>query len=209
MGLHVSCQHRRKLSALVGASDRLQTVFHVSGVSSAHNLRLDTQEAEAALSGGRLGPRPRGFAMTDSIARRVITAATLLAAPLVVLIFFFVADVRVRAFSVFIALVAIGLAWWLAESLARRINALRAFVDTMLDQTGARPALAQGDDELGELTRSLARGAENRRTGQSPQHGIDAPRSRAGQHDGSSAGRGCAAERHVLQSLVSTGGRRS
>jgi two-component system, OmpR family, phosphate regulon sensor histidine kinase PhoR len=95
--------------------------------------------------------------MTDSIARRVITAATLLAAPLVVLIFFFVADVRVRAFSVFIALVAIGLAWWLAESLARRMNALRAFVDTMLDQTSTRPALVQGDDELGELTRSVAR----------------------------------------------------
>ncbi len=95
--------------------------------------------------------------MTDSIARRVITAATLLAAPLVVLIFFFVADVRVRAFSVFIALVAIGLAWWLAESLARRMNALTAFVDTMLDQTITRPALVQGDDELGELTRSVAR----------------------------------------------------
>jgi two-component system phosphate regulon sensor histidine kinase PhoR len=51
----------------------------------------------------------------------------------------------------------VGLAWWLAESLARRINALTAFVDGMLDQNGVRPPLSQGDDELGELTRSLAR----------------------------------------------------
>jgi two-component system, OmpR family, phosphate regulon sensor histidine kinase PhoR len=95
--------------------------------------------------------------MTDSIARRVVTAATLLAAPLVVLIFLYVADVPVRLASIAVALVAVGLAWILAQSLTRRINALTAFVDGMLDQSGARPPLIHGDDELGELTRSVAR----------------------------------------------------
>ncbi len=95
--------------------------------------------------------------MRDSLARRVITAATLLAVPLVVLIFLFVGDLRVRLVSVGAALVAVGLAWWLAESLVRRINVLTAFTDTMLDQNGERPVLLPGDDELGELTRSVAR----------------------------------------------------
>jgi hypothetical protein len=43
------------------------------------------------------------------------------------------------------------------QSLARRVNALTAFVDTMLDQQAVRPPLVHGDDELGELTRSVAR----------------------------------------------------
>ena len=95
--------------------------------------------------------------MRDSIARRVVTAATLLAAPLVILLFVFVGDWRVRLAAVAVGLAAAGLAWWLAESLARRINALTAFVAGMLGQNGVRPPLSQGDDELGELTRSLAR----------------------------------------------------
>lgn len=95
--------------------------------------------------------------MTDSIARRVLTAAILLAAPMVVLVFLFVADLRVRAVSVALALIAIGLAWRLAEALTRRIKALTAFVDTMLDPSSTRPTLILGDDELGELTRSVAR----------------------------------------------------
>jgi two-component system phosphate regulon sensor histidine kinase PhoR len=96
--------------------------------------------------------------MRDSIARKVVLAATLLAAPLVVVIFFLVADGVVRALAVGLSIAAIGLAWWLAESLARRINALTGFVDGMLDQSGAPPALEHHeDDELGELTRSLAR----------------------------------------------------
>jgi two-component system phosphate regulon sensor histidine kinase PhoR len=95
--------------------------------------------------------------MRDSIARRFVTLAALLAAPLVVLIFLFVQDARVRMLSVAIALLTVALAWFLAQSLTRRINALTAFVDGMLDQNGARPPLIQGDDELGELTRSVSR----------------------------------------------------
>ena len=95
--------------------------------------------------------------MSDSIARRVVTAATLLAAPFVLLIFIFIGDLRVRLLAVALAAVAVGLAWLLAESLARRINALTAFVDTMLDRDDARPPFIHGDDELGELARSVAR----------------------------------------------------
>jgi two-component system phosphate regulon sensor histidine kinase PhoR len=95
--------------------------------------------------------------MRDSIARRAVTAATLMAVPFVILIFIFVADLRVRLLSVALALASVGIAWVLAESLARRLNALTAFVDTMLDQEGARPQLILDDDELGELTRSVAR----------------------------------------------------
>jgi len=80
-----------------------------------------------------------------------------MAVPFVVLIFIFVADPRVRLLSVVLALAAVGFAWVLAESLARRLNALTAFVDTMLDQEATRPPLIHGDDELGELTRSVAR----------------------------------------------------
>jgi two-component system phosphate regulon sensor histidine kinase PhoR len=94
--------------------------------------------------------------MRDSIARRVVTAAALLALPFVVLIFVFVGDVRVRVLSLALAFAAVGVSWILAESLARRVNALTAFVDTMLDQQAVRPPLVHGDDELGELTRSVA-----------------------------------------------------
>jgi anti-anti-sigma factor len=51
MGLHVSChQHDRRYS-LVGASDRLRTVFRVSGVDSILSLHGSLHEAEAALGG--------------------------------------------------------------------------------------------------------------------------------------------------------------
>jgi len=99
----------------------------------------------------------RGIAMRDSIARKAALAATLLAAPLVVLIFFSVADARVRLSAVAIGFAGIGLAFSLAKSLTRRINSLTAFVDGVLDQNGERPALIHGDDELGELTRSVSR----------------------------------------------------
>jgi two-component system, OmpR family, phosphate regulon sensor histidine kinase PhoR len=95
--------------------------------------------------------------MRHSIARTVLTAAIFLAAPLVVLVFSFVPDARVRLASLAVGALAVGLAWLLAQYLVRRINALTAFVDAMLDQTGPRPPLIHSDDELGELTRSLSR----------------------------------------------------
>lgn len=95
--------------------------------------------------------------MTDSIARKVLILAALLAAPLLVLIFFFVPDGRVRVAALLLALATVALAWMLAQWLARRIQSLTAFVDGMLDRSGVQPAIEPGDDELGELTRSLSR----------------------------------------------------
>ena len=94
--------------------------------------------------------------MTDSIARRVLTAAILLATPLVLLIFLFVADMRARVAALLLVLIAVGLAWWLAESLARRMRALTAFVDSLLEPA-TRPTPAPDADDLGDLTRAVSR----------------------------------------------------
>jgi anti-anti-sigma factor len=51
MGLHVSCQQHGRHYALVGASDRLKTVFRVSGVNSILVIYNSLSEAEAALGG--------------------------------------------------------------------------------------------------------------------------------------------------------------
>ena len=95
--------------------------------------------------------------MRDSIARKVLSVAVLLTAPLVVLILLFVADIGIRLAGVAIALMAVCVAWALAQRLAHRINLLTTFVDGVLDQKGPRQQLIHGDDELGELTRSLSR----------------------------------------------------
>jgi anti-sigma B factor antagonist len=51
LGLHVSCQQHSRRYALVGASDRLQTVFRVSGVHSILVTFSSLAEAETALGG--------------------------------------------------------------------------------------------------------------------------------------------------------------
>ena len=51
MGLHVSCHQHNRRYALVGASERLQTVFRVSGVNSILVTYPSLAEAEAALGG--------------------------------------------------------------------------------------------------------------------------------------------------------------
>ncbi len=51
MGLHVSCQQHNRRYALVGASDRLQTLFRVSGVNTILTSFPSVADAEAAISG--------------------------------------------------------------------------------------------------------------------------------------------------------------
>jgi len=51
MGLHVSCQHHGRHYSLIGASDRLRTVFRVSGVNAILVTHSSLAEAEAALNG--------------------------------------------------------------------------------------------------------------------------------------------------------------
>ena len=51
MGLHVSCQQHGRRYAVVGASDRLKTMFQVSGVNSILVLLSSFSEAESAFGG--------------------------------------------------------------------------------------------------------------------------------------------------------------
>ena len=51
MGLHVSCQQHERRYALVGPSDRLRTVFRVSGVANILVIYDSLAEADAALGG--------------------------------------------------------------------------------------------------------------------------------------------------------------
>jgi len=51
LGIHVSCQKDHRHYSLVGASERLQTLFRVSGVLTMLTLHNTLAEAESALSG--------------------------------------------------------------------------------------------------------------------------------------------------------------
>jgi anti-sigma B factor antagonist len=51
MTLHVSCQQHGRHYALVGVSDRLESVFRVSGVAAILVVYRSLAEAEAALGG--------------------------------------------------------------------------------------------------------------------------------------------------------------
>ena len=51
LGIHVSCQKDHRHYALVGASDRLRTLFRVSGVLDMLTLFHTLAEAEIALGG--------------------------------------------------------------------------------------------------------------------------------------------------------------
>jgi anti-sigma B factor antagonist len=51
IGLHVSCQQHARRYALVGASDRLHTMFRVSGVNSILVSYNSLAQADAALGG--------------------------------------------------------------------------------------------------------------------------------------------------------------
>jgi signal transduction histidine kinase len=95
--------------------------------------------------------------MRDSISRRalVIAAATVL--PLLLIIFIWVPNLPARILSTAAALAGLLAAWLVARAYARRINALAAFVDGMLDRGPAGQHLQSGDDELGELARTLSR----------------------------------------------------
>jgi len=50
LGLHVSCQKDRRHYALVGVSDRLKTLFKVSGVDGLLSIYPSVAEAEAGLA---------------------------------------------------------------------------------------------------------------------------------------------------------------
>ena len=92
-----------------------------------------------------------------SIPRKTLGIAAILAAPLWAILFLSVPNFGTRLFATAAAVVALMLAWLAGRSLSRRLSGLTAFVDGMLDQNGPRPHLQTGEDEVGELARSLSR----------------------------------------------------
>ena len=77
--------------------------------------------------------------MRDALSRRALAAA-LLTAPFLAIIFICVADAGIQLLAVAVALLAMGLAWLLGRSLARRVRALTAFTDGLPDAGAAKPA---------------------------------------------------------------------
>jgi anti-sigma B factor antagonist len=51
LGLHVSCQQHARNYALIGVSDRLQTLFRVAGVNAILTVYGSLAEAEVGLGG--------------------------------------------------------------------------------------------------------------------------------------------------------------
>lgn len=94
--------------------------------------------------------------MRDSIARKALEISGALTLPLLAVIWIVAPQPVVRILAVVLAAAAILGMWLLARSVSYRVRQLTAFVDGMLDR-GERPRLATGDDELGELARSLSR----------------------------------------------------
>jgi two-component system, OmpR family, phosphate regulon sensor histidine kinase PhoR len=97
--------------------------------------------------------------MRDSISRKALVIAAALAAPLLLIIFTCVPSPYVRALAVVVALAGFLLTWLASRAYARRINGLSGFVDGMLDDGATGKKLQTGDDELGDLARSLSRTA--------------------------------------------------
>lgn len=94
--------------------------------------------------------------MQYSISRRALALATAILLPQVVLVYAFGASPWVRWLSLTAALAGISVVGLWSWSLARRIKTVTGFVNRLLDLTSMPPKLKAGDDELGELVRSLS-----------------------------------------------------
>jgi len=95
--------------------------------------------------------------MRDSLSRKAVLLAVIVAAPPVVALYIFAGNPVVQLASVVAGAGFVLAAWLFAQSLIRRIHALTIFVDRLVDQRAPRTRLSAADDELGELARSLFR----------------------------------------------------
>ena len=93
--------------------------------------------------------------MADSIERKAFLLALVVAAPPVIAICLFVDNVMVRLASLLSGILLIVIAFLIAQSLSRRIISLTDFANRLLDLSVPRLRLQTGDDELGDLARSL------------------------------------------------------
>ena len=97
--------------------------------------------------------------MVDSITRKALLIAVAVALASVLAIHLATANGTVRLASLVLGALLILVSWLLARSLVRRIHRLTDFADRLLDMTVPRPQLPAGNDELGDLARSLSRTA--------------------------------------------------
>jgi two-component system phosphate regulon sensor histidine kinase PhoR len=95
--------------------------------------------------------------MVDSMARKALLIALAVTLPWVLAINFCTADGVVRVVTAVSAALLILVSWLVSRALAGRVNRLREFVDRLLDMSAPRAQLPAGDDELGDLARSLSR----------------------------------------------------
>ena len=95
--------------------------------------------------------------MADSIARKALLIAVAVALAPVLVIYLSTASGAARLASLVLGALLILVSWLLARSLVGRINRLTDFADRLLDMSVPRPQLPAGNDELGDLARSLSR----------------------------------------------------
>jgi two-component system phosphate regulon sensor histidine kinase PhoR len=95
--------------------------------------------------------------MRGSISRQALVFALAVALPATLVVHLYVADARARLLSLVAAALGMVGALVFARSFERRIRRLTAFIDHLQDPDSLRPRLAPGDDELGDLARSLSR----------------------------------------------------
>jgi len=95
--------------------------------------------------------------MGDSIARKALLIALAVAFPPVLVIHLSTTSSLARLASWAFAALLILVSWLLARSLAWRIHRLTDMADHLLDRSLPRLPLPAGDDELGDLARSLSR----------------------------------------------------
>jgi len=93
--------------------------------------------------------------MADSLQRKALLLALLVAILPIVVICLNLDNRMVRLASVASGFLFVVISFLIARSLSRRITRLTDFADRLLDLTVVRPRLQTGDDELGELARSL------------------------------------------------------
>ncbi|HLK51133.1 MAG TPA: ATP-binding protein [Bryobacteraceae bacterium] len=92
-----------------------------------------------------------------SISRRMAAVATVTVLPVVVALEWWIPPGPVRWLTPFWGILAIAVPWAASRALSRRVNDLLAYTREMPDSDVSRRPLQAGEDELGELARSLSR----------------------------------------------------
>lgn len=98
-----------------------------------------------------------GSAQMHKIARRSVILAGAMVIPLVALTFLCGDGGVLGLLSLVWGLIGIGTVWLASASFSTRVRELTTFADSLPESQGPRPRIRTSDDELGDLTRALAR----------------------------------------------------